>query len=80
MKEIFDLINFVGVGGWTSLIGGFIGYWIGHGLWQNCSSACSGSAFFGCVKGCPDPWLYAAIFALPGIVIWGVQKIKNKQS
>jgi hypothetical protein len=51
------------IGGWTSFIGGFLGYYLQYQ--QNQTSRC--------VLNCPDPWGTAVIFAIPGVLIVAVK-------
>jgi len=62
-KAIYDLIMFAGIGGPISFIGGIFGYYVGADAIQTGR----------CATACPDPWMPAVLFALPGVVIALVQ-------
>ena len=62
-KAVYDLIMFAGIGGPLMVVGGLFGYYVG--LDANHTARC--------FLNCPDPWLPAVLFALPGVVIALVQ-------
>ena len=69
-KNIFDVLWAFGVGGWVTAIGGFIGYAIGLYVRQG-EGICSSN--------CTDPWMYAVVGLLPGILIAGYEWIEKKR-
>jgi len=82
MEGIWNLINFVQIGGAFTIVGGLIGYYFGHQVASSCSNACfSGSALAGlgeCLNKCPDAFMYAVIGTLPGIFIAIVEYFVKK--
>lgn len=79
-KEIWELINFVQIGGAITIVGGLIGYFIGFfQLAQPCIKACPvGPLLNNCMNNCPNPFMYAFYGAIPGMIIAGVEWIIKK--
>jgi hypothetical protein len=89
-KGIHDLIQFTGIGGLLSLLGGIIGKAAGAAIARPCTLSClnhldgggalQSFAYQNCLLTCPDPWLYAVYGAIPGViigVIWYLIKKKE---
>jgi hypothetical protein len=79
--------SFVTYGGWISVVGAAVGWYIGDGLQKQCLQACHAASSFAeivaCGHGCPTAWQVAFFGMLPGLVVvgisWGVKKWKERK-
>lgn len=79
MEGIWNLINFVQIGGGVTIVGGLIGLYFGFQIAASCTSDCNLlSGYSDCVSNCPDAYMYAIIGALPGIIIAVVEYFVKK--